>query len=208
MRIAFEPNERSGLLARLSLPDDASDQQIATAFDAWATEQPTPAAAPVPTPAPEPVPTPEAVTPPQPDVDTDTDDDDDVPDSDDVIVLDVAAYRGLTARALQAAAIEEEARVNRRDSLIAGAIRDGRFGPGRRQHYEARFDSDPEDTERLISRMQAGVVPLTERGRDATDEEVESDAYDTTWLPELAAKQQERGNGNGERRATRVISEE
>jgi hypothetical protein len=133
-------------------------------------------------------------------------------DTDDVVVLDISAYQSLEARAKRTEHLEEEQRLSNRKDLIEGAIKAGKFGAGRKDHYEARFDSDPEDTIRIIGMMRKGVVPVDERGTDADPDEIATDAYPADWLPEVNAQQggepAANGNGTATLRRNRVQSEE
>lgn len=182
MRITLEGDDRQTLIARLGLSSDASDADInAAVTNRILAESPSPTPTPTPTPAPEP-------EPPTPEP-TPTSENDPAPvpaDDDEAVVVDPAAYAALVARAGQADQLEETARVNRRDTLIAQAVRDGRFPPSRREHYAARYDSDPEGTTAQIERMARNVVPVKERGVDVTAEDLEakSDSYPPEWLPE------------------------
>jgi hypothetical protein len=227
MKISFETDERPVLLTKLGLPEDASDDDIANGFTEWANDSSPVKAESQPnvpngggghegTPKEDPnreapeegnVPGPGSTPPSTSDQDADDVNASVVPDGEDVVVLDVAAYQSLTKRAQHAKKIEEEARQERRKNLIEGAIKDGKFSPGRREHYAARYDSDPEGTEALLARMSKNVVPLEERGASGDPEDIETDAYDPTWLPELQGRQ-DTENGNGERRKSRVTSEE
>jgi hypothetical protein len=202
MRITLEGDDRQTLIARLGLSSDASDADInaAVANRILASEpEPTPTPTPTPTPAPEPTPPP-TNDPPAP-----------VPaDDDEAVVVDSAAYAALVARAGQADQLEETARVNRRDTLIAQAVRDGRFPPSRRKHYAARYDSDPEGTTAQIERMARNVVPVKERGVDASAEDLEaqSDAYPTEWLPEKQPPAAANGTAAPAVRQSRIHTED
>lgn len=191
MRIVLDAGEKELLIPKLGLKDDASDADVAAAVVAKATE------------AKEPVK--KVDEPPKKDDEKkdDDDDDDDVTavkkddddedlddDDDSVIIVDVAAYRDLTTRAGLSDKLKEDARVQKRDGLIEGAIRVGKFPPARRKHYTERYDSDPEATEKQITRMAKNVVPVEERGHDAAeDDQAHSDDYPRDWAPELAAGQ-------------------
>jgi hypothetical protein len=122
-----------------------------------------------------------------------------------------AAFRALTARAQSADQLEEDARVQRRDDLIATAVRQGKFPPSRRAHYQERYDTDAEATTAAINRMKSNVVPVKERGADVSEDQMEaSDAYPTEWLSRPGAPEPQKttsANGGGERRS-RVITED
>ena len=220
MRITFEADERPALLTKLGLEDKATDEDITTAFTEWANddtpvtpeqtpEQVAAAAAAAAQRTPEQieadrVAAAEAARQQQPPEEGDTDD---------VVVLDISAFQSLQGRAQRTEHLEEEKRVSDRTTLIEGAIKDGKFGKSRKEHYEARFDSDAEDTVRIIGMMRKGVIPTDERGTDADPDEIASDAYPPDWLPEVSAQQivEPNNNGNGATatvRRNRVQSEE
>lgn len=171
MRLSFEDGERAALLTRLGLPDDADDAALGTRIQAWIQE------------------------PPKPETNNAADDiaaqnnAGDLPEDGDFVVIDVASFREMRKDKITASAVIEANRVRDRDELIDEAIHDGKFGPGRRDHYIARYDSDPEGTKTLIARLQKNTVPLEARGADAVTDEVDDSSYPTDWAPEVAARQ-------------------
>jgi hypothetical protein len=183
MRLTFEEGERELVAARLNLADDADDQAIAQAVGSWLQETPG-----------------EGGSGGEggeggegggsgDDDDDDADDDADLEAAgDDVVVVDVAEFKRLRKRDRLAGQIEESNRRRDRDELIEEAIADGKFGPARRQHYKDRYDSDSEGTKKLVARLQKNTVPLEERGVDAQTDDVDSTAYPTEWVPEVAAR--------------------
>jgi hypothetical protein len=196
MRFQFEGDERSALIARFGLAANASDPDIGQAVqnhlltaesgggDPPSAGDPGESTTPPTTPPTSPGGDPgsqgtgangPAEPPP-------SEEDDDALEGQ--IVLDPEAYKSLTARAAQAAKLEEDARIARRDTLIADAVKVGKFPPSRKTHYATLFDGDAEGTERMIKRLQPGVVPMEARGSAPVDDEIESDAYPTDWLPE------------------------
>jgi hypothetical protein len=218
MQLRFEGDERKTLIARFGLPADASDTDIGTKVQEHllAAEESQPPADPPTVPATTPSgpqgptvpggdpgtggtggggePTPQQPAKPgsaatEPD---DGEEDDEALEGQ--VVMDPEAFKVLNQRAAQASKLEEEARVSKRDSLIAGAVKAGKFPPSRREHYAKLFDSDPEGTERTIKRLQANVIPLDQRGVEAIDLDAQDDSYPTQWLPE---RPQVTGGANG-----------
>jgi hypothetical protein len=205
MRITLEGDDRQTLIARLGLSSDVSDgdlQQAVTARILAEANAPTPPAPPATPPAPA---APVASTEPPEEEEEVTE----LPEGDDQVVLDLAAFQHLERRANRTEHLEEEARVTRRDSLIDAAIKAGKFPPSRREHYRNRFDTDAEATEAAIKRMRDNVVPVKERGVDVTEESLQaSDAYPQEWLPERQpAAATATANGSGGR-PSRIHSEE
>ena len=90
----------------------------------------------------------------------------------------VAAARQLTA---------ERDRV-RRDDLLDGAIRAGKFPISRRGHYEALYASDPEGARQMIGQLAEGIVPITEVGNAGGEDAADVAAsYPASWEPRVAA---------------------
>jgi hypothetical protein len=227
MQLRFEGDERNLLIARFGLPSAASDTDIGKKVQEHllASEDPE---TPPPTPAGDPGEKPAEGTPPttpggdpgtggtggtgptdpqQPGEGVIDPNDEDDETLEGQVILDPEAFKLLNRRAAQASKLEEDARVAKRDGLIAGAIKSGKFPPSRREHYAKLFDSDPEGTERTITRLQAGVIPLDARGVDIADEEGQDDSYPATWLPERQT--QASGNGTGQTvRQSRVTTED
>ena len=171
IRLHFEEGERELLAARLNLADDADDAAVAAAVAQWMQQDPE---------------TPPNPAPPD-DVEGSNVDDIDT-DEGDVVVVDVSEFKRLRKRDRVAAEVEETSRRRDRDELIEEAIADGKFGPSRREHYKARYDSDLEGTVKLIGRLTKNTVPLEARGADAPTDEVDDTAYPSEWLPEVAAR--------------------
>lgn len=131
--------------AALDLQPDASDDDVLAAIAA----RPIPAPAP-PTPAPVPL----AAGAP-------------IPDG--TIMLDSSIVRRLQEDAAKGVQAMAEIQKNRRDTVIASAIRDAKFPPARREHYELMWDGDPVGTEAHINRLAAGMVPLVAAGYQGTE---------------------------------------
>lgn len=209
MRITLEGDDRQTLIARLGLSTDASDADITQAVTARILAESAPPSPPEPPEQPDPN---REQPPGSADPEGgDNNGDNDPPDSDDVEVVDAAAYRALVARAGQADALEEQARIKDRDDLIAKAIRAGKFPPSRKKHYTERYDSDPDATRTAIERMASNVVPVKERGVDPSEQEMEaSDAYPMEWL-NGSTPQASSPNGTGgqqPRRQSRIQMED
>jgi hypothetical protein len=170
VRFTFEDGERNVLLNRLGLPADANDETLAERIAGWIAEDPNQNNGTTGAPGVEG----QTGAPPE--------------DTGDFVVVDVASYRRMQSQEEVAAAVVEANRVRDRNELIDEAIHDGKFGPGRRDHYLARYDSDPEGTKTLIARLMKNTVPLEARGVDAPTDDVEDDSYPSSWVPEVAAR--------------------
>lgn len=135
-------------------------------------------------------------------------------DDDDIVPLDRESFNRLVGRANDADQLREDARVDRRNGIVEAAIRDGKIPPSRRDHYRTRYDDDPDGVSARIGAMPKNVIPVHERGVDASDEEVSAaDSYPKEWLPEQARREattSAAGATGGSRQSlsTRVQSEE
>jgi hypothetical protein len=96
-----------------------------------------------------------------------------------------AATQAMADLAAERVAREEQSRID----LVDGAIRAGKFGRSRRDHYLAQAKIDPEGTRDAISKM-AEVIPVHERGVAASGAVEGSegvDAYPDSWKPKGVA---------------------
>lgn len=183
MRLHFEDGERALLAARLGLEEGADDTAVSQAVATWM-QEPRPSS----------------------DGSNQTDDtnasnnlDDVSTDEGDVVVVDVSEFRRLRQRDTVAAEVEKANQLRDRNELIEEAIADGKFGPGRREHYKTRYDSDPEGTKALLGRLTKNTVPLEARGADVPTDEVDDTSYPQSWVPEVAARQaRPKGRVHGE----------
>lgn len=88
-----------------------------------------------------------------------------------VMALDISTVEMLKEQA--AAGQEALQRLVRqeRDTTIEQAIKDGKFAPARRDHWQKLWDKDPEGTKQYIDGLSPGLLPtqLIGYGQDATD---------------------------------------
>jgi hypothetical protein len=147
--------------AALDLAPDASDDDVMAAIAARPAVPPTPPPAPVPTPI--------AAA--------------GVPEG--TVMLDSSIVKRLQEDAAKGVQAMAEIQKNKRDTVIAAAIRDAKFPPARREHYELMWDGDPIGTEQHINRLAAGMVPLVAAGYQGT-ETFEDDARYFGLYPEDA----------------------
>lgn len=137
--------EMKDLLVRLGLPEDASDDDIESKVTELAT-----------TPAPD-----------APAVSTE------VPDG--MTLVDTETLDGLKVAASRGQSAWDEIRKQRKDELLDGAVRAGKFPPSRRDHYASLYDADEEGTRELVNQLATGLVPVEASGH-AGSGDVESDA--------------------------------
>lgn len=111
---------------------------------------------------------------------------------DGVVAIDKTTLEQLKASAGKADDLAEKERVNTRDSLIASAIKAGKFAPSRKEHFAGLYDADPEGTKSLIEKLEANTVPVEERGHPTDPDNVNASAadYPAEWLPEVKRTQE------------------
>lgn len=178
-------------LAALGLEPGATREQISAAIlgqtaggtpdgdPAPETQPETPATEPEaqPTPAPEPE-TPETPAAPEGVV---------VPEG--MVLVDAATMEEMRTGVAAAQGLVTRQENADRDAILDTAIRAGKFGKGRRDHYEALLKSDPIGGKATIAALEPGLVPVAETGEAGGDEvaAAEQTAYPAGWGRSVAA---------------------
>lgn len=92
-----------------------------------------------------------------------------------VITIDAMQVKQFQDGMLQAAALAARLDKNERDGIITAAVKEGKFPPARREHYERAWEADPAGTRELIASLAAGLVPVMASGYsgDGVDEDAE-----------------------------------
>jgi hypothetical protein len=198
---------RLGLTAE-QLPDDASDEQVTAALTG---EQPGPGQQPPPrdVPSPDQLPTttdpnnpnapagptspqvaPPGATPPPatPPASPETPPAE-VPEG--YVAVPVAAWAQVQQNASAGARVAEQTENQRRDGIIAAAVKDGRISPAQKDSFKLMFSKDPQGAETLLTAevdkggLMKGTIPVSARGTDPSVVDVPEEAYPAGWLPEL-----------------------
>jgi hypothetical protein len=188
------------------LPDDATDEQVTAALTA---EQPGPGQQPPPTdvPSPDQLPTekdpnnpngpagptsPRVAPPGAPGAEEETEPlaaSRQVPEG--YVAVPVAAWAQVQQNASAGARVAEQTENQRRDGIIASAVKDGRISPAQKGSFAKMFATDPQGTEILLTAsveqggLMKGTIPVSARGTDPSVVDVPEDAYPADWLPEL-----------------------
>jgi len=181
---------RAELCASLGLPADASDEQIQAATrsvmaSSTATEEETVVA--------------EAAEDEDTEGDESDDGDDDDGDSDEdvqagsrprAVTVDAAAFERLQHDAALARRHEEERVIASNEQIVDAAIRDGRFPPSARASYLSQLNNPGgrQATIEFINSLEAGVIPVRERGSTGAQEEVAAGngaSLPDDWFPEV-----------------------
>ena len=79
------------------------------------------------------------------------------------VAVDAETWETVQAGARAGAELAATTARRERDEVITAAIRDGRFAPARREHYERAWDADAEGTRTLLTASVAdgGLAPNT-----------------------------------------------
>lgn len=203
-------------LARLGLPEDATEDAISAAIlqlvvsqgdggegsgtDGNPQSQPeTPATAPTGEPAGAPVPettppgtgTPETPQPP-PNENPAAESVTTLPPG--MALIDEATLQELKQGATAANQLVAAQQKRENDALLDGAVRAGKFPRARRAHYETLLSADPEGTKTLIASLAPGLVPVTETGTQESEIDSTQNSYPESWKPSVAASR--RGVGS------------
>jgi len=106
------------------------------------------------------------------------------------VAVDQTRMDALVAAAATVEAFKEERRVERRDSIVSAAVKDGKIPPARRAHYESLYDRDPEGTAEFLQNTPAGLVPYAAAGYAGTAEPItdEDKALDAELVSILGGK--------------------
>lgn len=78
-----------------------------------------------------------------------------------------------------------------RKDYLEKAVASGKFPPSRKDHYDALLQKDPKGTRTFIDALASGMIPVEAKGVGVDPETPEGDAYPSNWLPEVAARKAE-----------------
>jgi ATP-dependent protease ClpP protease subunit len=130
---------KAGLRERLGVTDaDATDETLLAALDEALTEQADPEAAPAAT----------------------------IPDG--AIVVDKAAYEQLVQGAQRGQQAMDTIDAQRRDGIIADAMKDGRIAASAKDSWRAQLDQDEDGIKALLESFPKNTVPVEEVGHSDT----------------------------------------
>jgi hypothetical protein len=147
-----------GLRTRLGLAEDADEAAILAALD-------TKLNGPEPTTEPDPADPPaEPATPALPEG---------------IVTIDEATLTQLREQASEGVAARAQQRTEARDRALDDAVKAGKFAPARRDHWARLYDADPEGTKTTLASLEAGLVPLADKGAPGGEET--KDAFDAEF---------------------------
>ena len=86
------------------------------------------------------------------------------------VVVDRAQHEDYIAAASEGRAARAQQLREGDEALVDGAIRAGKFGPGRRDHWLNSLKKDREGATEAINSLASGLVPLAEVGHGVDPE--------------------------------------
>jgi hypothetical protein len=92
---------------------------------------------------------------------------------DGVVQIDATQLAELRAQAAEGVAARAQQRTEARDRDLDDAIRAGKFAPARRDHWQRLYDADPEGTKQTLASLEAGLVPLADKGTPGGEDAVD-----------------------------------
>jgi hypothetical protein len=108
-----------------------------------------------------------------------------VPDG--AMLVDAAAFARLQEDAAQGAAAREQQTRERRDQIVATAVREGRIAPAARTTWRAQLDANEDGTAALLASLPKNTIPVTELGYTADNDDPESALYNAAFGTEKGA---------------------
>ena len=96
---------------------------------------------------------------------------------DGVVAIDEEQLAELRAQAAAGVAAREEQMRQRRETLVAAAVSDGRIPPARREHWLNQLAVDP-GSEQVLAGLQKGLIPVEQIGSGGN---VDLDADDALY---------------------------
>lgn len=198
----------------LGLEPDASDEDVLKAVNALKAEQPDdkPDDKPAPTVPQQPAePSVPGGTPDKPDEQSQ-------PSGEETDITKLAASKGLRVvdndtfetlkRGAEAGiAVAAQQATEKKESVLASAVKEGKIPPARKDHWSKLYDADPEGTTQTLAGLAGGVVPLMERGHADAGDFATEDAYPDNWFPEVAARKRTAAANEGQKGTGRVLQE-
>lgn len=100
-----------------------------------------------------------------------------------MVLVDAATLEEMRTGIAAGTALVKRTEKADRDALLDGAIRAGKFGKGRRAHYEGLLLSDPVGGKATIATLEPGLVPVAEVGEQgvAAGSSEDQTAYPSGW---------------------------
>lgn len=157
-----------GMRERLGLPAGASETEVLAALDTLRASTTPPEPAPTPEPTPPTTPEPE----PAP-----------LPKVAGTMTIDASAWQAQQDTIKRHEALFAKHARDERDTVIAEAVRDGKFAPARKEHWARLWDADPEGTRQVIDGLTKNVIPVEAKGFGVEDDEAYDAEHQALWGP-------------------------
>lgn len=168
--------------ASLGLSEDATDEEVLAAAAALKAAQDEAAGDDKPVDDDKPVEEPEG--------DDDEGEDDDKPAAEatdeGVVKVDAKVWNDTVAAASEGRAARKEQLTERRESILAKAVSDGKIAPASKDAWRTKLKSEPATAEAELESLAAGLLPVEETKVEAGSDS-SNDAYDPGLFPELQA---------------------
>lgn len=162
--------DRAKIREALGLAADASDEEVGMAFVAAGFAPPDP--------------TPQAIEPSQQLAE--------VAASAGAVVLDAGVWKQAQEQIALGVQAASRLREQERETLLLGAVKDGRIPPASRAHWAALWDRDPKGTTAIVASLKRNLVPIEASGYDTDADEDRLDAEFAHLFPP-AVKEARRG---------------
>jgi len=100
-----------------------------------------------------------------------------------VITLDPAQYSALRVQATRGEEAWRKLRENECDSVLAAAVKAGKFPPARLDYWKKLWAADPDGTKVTVDNLQANVIPVMASGYPGVGDETETDLVYAAMYP-------------------------
>jgi hypothetical protein len=111
-----------------------------------------------------------------------------------LVAVPAEGWAQVQSNAAAGARVAQQTEAQRRDTVVANAVKEGRISPAQRASFAAMFDKDPGGTEILLTAavdkggLMPGTIPVTAMGIDPSPADLHAEAYPSHWLPEIQAQ--------------------
>lgn len=107
-----------------------------------------------------------------------------------IVTIDEATLTQLREQAAEGVAARAQQRTEARDRALDDAVKAGKFAPARRDHWARLYDADPDGTRQTLASLEAGLVPLADKGTPGGEEPADAvfADFDRLFPPHTIAK--------------------
>lgn len=101
--------------------------------------------------------------------------------------VDAKVLEQLKRDAAEGVAARKEQLTERRESILASAVKAGKISPKSKDAWRAKLKAAPEATEQELDELEAGLIPVKETPVEASAEAGDA-GYDRSMFPEVGSK--------------------